>query len=72
MGVVVSQGFGEDEVEAMLSRADPGLYRAKENGRNGVKHAESAAKEKQAALPRRDCNRGWTTASSHSSDLITT
>src|SRR5271166_6098623 len=34
MGVALSAGAGKSEVEALLSQADAGLYRAKENGRN--------------------------------------
>jgi diguanylate cyclase (GGDEF)-like protein len=49
MGVAVSAGVGKSEVEALLSQADAGLYRAKENGRNRVEHIVSARKKTAAA-----------------------
>ncbi len=48
MGVAVSAGVGKSEVEALLSQADAGLYRAKENGRNRVEHIVSARKKTAA------------------------
>jgi diguanylate cyclase (GGDEF)-like protein len=53
MGVAVSQCVGRDEVEALLSRADAGLYAAKGNGRNRVEHFASAMKKKGARPTRK-------------------
>src|SRR5208282_1567703 len=53
MGVAVSAGAGKTEVEALLSQADAGLYRAKENGRNRVEHIAPVAKKAAAARPRK-------------------
>jgi len=49
MGVAVSGGFGKGEVEAMLSRADAGLYKAKEKGRNRVECVKTLTKKNGAA-----------------------
>jgi diguanylate cyclase (GGDEF)-like protein len=51
MGVAVSGGYGKEEVEAMLSRADAGLYKAKEKGRNRVEHIKSGTKKNVAGSP---------------------
>jgi len=51
MGVAVSGGGFEEEVEALLGRADEALYRAKKNGRNRVECAECATK-KDSGAPR--------------------
>jgi two-component system cell cycle response regulator len=48
MGVAVSGGFGKEEVEAMLSRADAGLYKAKDKGRNRVEAVKIGTKKKRA------------------------
>ena len=53
MGVAVSEGSGGDEVEALLSRADASLYRAKENGRNRVEHIQSAPQTRKARAMRK-------------------
>ena len=49
MGVAVSECVGKDEVESLLSRADAGLYAAKEHGRNRVEHSVKAFKKRGAA-----------------------
>jgi len=46
MGVAVSEGGGKDEVEALLSGADAGLYAAKEKGRNRVEHSAKVFKKR--------------------------
>jgi two-component system, cell cycle response regulator len=48
MGVAVSEGVGKDEVEALLSSADAGLYAAKGNGRNRVEHFATTRKKRDA------------------------
>lgn len=47
MGVAVSKGLGEMEVEQLLREADHGLYKAKRNGRNRVEHVSSASDKTQ-------------------------
>jgi diguanylate cyclase (GGDEF)-like protein len=54
MGVAVSKCVGKDEVEALLSFADAGLYAAKEAGRNRVEHFASASKNRAARQPRKN------------------
>ena len=49
MGVAVSEGGGKDEVEALLSGADAGLYAAKEKGRNRVEHSAKVFKKRGVA-----------------------
>jgi len=46
MGVAVSECGGKDEVEALLSCADAGLYLAKGHGRNRVENFASTLKKK--------------------------
>jgi diguanylate cyclase (GGDEF)-like protein len=53
MGVAVSECIGKDEVEALLSCADAGLYAAKGNGRNRVEHFASKPKKKTARQTRK-------------------
>ena len=53
MGVAVSECVGKDEVESLLSRADAGLYAAKERGRNRVEHSVKAFKKPGAAPARK-------------------
>jgi len=48
MGVAVSENMGTEEVEAMLSRADAGLYKAKENGRNRVECVKNITRKSGA------------------------
>jgi diguanylate cyclase (GGDEF)-like protein len=45
MGVTISVVNGKNEVEALLSQADAGLYAAKEKGRNRIEHLVPAAKK---------------------------
>jgi len=45
MGVAVSECVGKDELEALLNRADAGLYAAKDGGRDRVEHFVPAAKK---------------------------
>jgi two-component system cell cycle response regulator len=49
MGVSVSACEGKNEVEALLSQADAGLYAAKEKGRNRIEHFTPAAVKKTSA-----------------------
>jgi two-component system cell cycle response regulator len=53
MGVAVSTCEGKNEVEALLSQADAGLYAAKENGRNRIEHFTSAVKKAATARARK-------------------
>ncbi|HEX9110127.1 MAG TPA: diguanylate cyclase [Terriglobales bacterium] len=53
MGVAVSECGGKDEMEALLSSADAGLYVAKGNGRNRVEHFASKPKKKTARQTRK-------------------
>ena len=53
MGVAVSDGGGKQELEALLNRADAGLYAAKEKGRNRVEHFTAAAGKAAAARARK-------------------
>jgi two-component system, cell cycle response regulator len=53
MGVAVSECVGKDEMEALLSRADAGLYAAKGNGRNRVEHFASPPKRRAARRTRK-------------------
>jgi diguanylate cyclase (GGDEF)-like protein len=56
MGVVVSGGSEAIDVEALLARADAGLYAAKQKGRNRVEHIQmkSGSKQGQTASGRLD------------------
>jgi two-component system cell cycle response regulator len=54
MGVAVSACVGKDEVEALLSCADAGLYAAKGNGRNRVEYFASKPKKKTARQARKE------------------
>ncbi len=53
MGVAVSDGGGKQELEALLNRADAGLYAAKEKGRNRVEHFTPAARKASAGRARK-------------------
>jgi diguanylate cyclase (GGDEF)-like protein len=53
MGVAVSDSGGKQELEALLNRADAGLYAAKEKGRNRVEHFTASAGKAAAARARR-------------------
>src|SRR5208337_2408914 len=53
MGVAVSKGDGKQELEALLNRADAGLYAAKEKGRNRVEHFTPAARKAAAGRARK-------------------
>lgn len=53
MGVAVSDGNGKQELEALLNRADAGLYAAKEKGRNRVEHFTAAARKAAAGRGRK-------------------
>jgi two-component system cell cycle response regulator len=48
MGVAVSEGSEDYEIEALLSQADVGLYAAKQKGRNRIEHVESLATNRMA------------------------
>jgi two-component system cell cycle response regulator len=53
MGAAISD-CGDNEVEALLSQADAGLYAAKQKGRNRVEYVESVAgKQRVEAISRR-------------------
>jgi two-component system cell cycle response regulator len=49
MGVAGSEAFGKGEVEAILSRADAALYKAKEKGRNRVECVKRLTRKNGAA-----------------------
>ena len=53
MGVAVSDGEGKQELEALLNRADAGLYAAKEKGRNRVEHFTPAVRKAAAGRARK-------------------
>jgi two-component system, cell cycle response regulator len=53
MGVAISHGDGQSEVEALLNQADAGLYRAKQKGRNRVEHFTPAAEKASAGRARK-------------------
>ncbi len=53
MGVAVSDCDGKQELEALLNRADAGLYAAKEKGRNRVEHFTRAARKAVAGRVRK-------------------
>ena len=48
MGVAVAEGSGDQQVEALLSQADLGLYAAKQKGRNRIEHVGSLATTQMA------------------------
>ena len=52
MGVAVSEGSEDREIEALLSQADVGLYAAKQKGRNRIEHVQLPAPKQMA---RRSC-----------------
>ncbi len=54
MGVAVSNGEGKQELEALLNRADAGLYAAKEKGRNRVEHFTPSARKAAAGRARKN------------------
>ncbi len=43
MGIAISTGSGEKEIERLLNHADLGLYQAKRKGRNRVEHVQQSA-----------------------------
>lgn len=43
MGIAISSGSGEEEIERLLNHADLGLYQAKRKGRNRVEHVLESA-----------------------------
>jgi diguanylate cyclase (GGDEF)-like protein len=43
MGIAISSGSGEKEIERLLNQADLGLYQAKRKGRNRVEHVLESA-----------------------------
>jgi diguanylate cyclase (GGDEF)-like protein len=53
MGIAVSDGGGKQELEALLNRADAGLYAAKEKGRNRVEHFTPAVGKAAAGRARK-------------------
>ncbi|HEY4841960.1 MAG TPA: diguanylate cyclase [Terriglobales bacterium] len=54
MGVAISANDGKNDLEALLNQADAGLYAAKENGRDRVKHFIPATKKAAVARARKN------------------